>query len=298
MTLQEMYDELEARLQPYDPDREWTPLQLVNILNRAQRIAAAKLNAFMIPELVNSATGQATGGTSGFDLTGLDPIPFSSIAGIISIKHSGGYYCKFITDAQRQEDSDNSVTYVYTEPKWWVIGETLYVVPHSGYTFDITYKAIPDDMWIGAKEFDIKASTGGTNHFWADAGQSLSTDDDYYNGGIIFLQQFHTKHTVMDYTGSTTLYFRFSPLTPTSVAASGTFILQHSSFDDYIKVALSEPVQDVILEIAEARALKGINNRASLQTMAYAQQVIDEYNALYVPVEPTRFDEINSLMRR
>jgi len=279
-------------------------VQLVNMLNRAQRIAASKLAPFMVPELVNSATEQATGDASGFDLTGLDPDLFNGQAGIISVKHSGGHYCRFLTEAERQEDSDNQVTYVYADPVYWIIGQTMYVNPYSGYTFDITYKAEPTDMAVEKLHFTYAASDpAATTTFVGDDSQGLSAVNSAYNGAILYLRDKLTFHRVTGYVGASRT-FTVSPAAATSISAAGTFdfdesVLRKLAITSGVSTscALSTTVQDIMLEIAEGRALKGINNRASIQTLTYAENLIDEYNAQYAGVEPTRFSEILGLMR-
>jgi len=208
MTLQEMYDELEMRLQQYDTDREWTPLQLVQILNRAQRIAVAKVPAFLVPELTNIASAQDI--TSGyFDISGLDPLPLFAQAGIVSVKHSGGKYVDLISWENQMQNSDDSATYTSQHPKMWWRGNLLYVRPYSGYTIDILYKA-----------------------------------------------------------------------EPTTMALPDT------------ACALSDAMEDVILEIAEARAVRGIDRIASRQIAAHASDMIEEYSSGYAPIENANLEVV------
>jgi len=304
MTLAEMYDTLRARLQPRDKDRVWTPLELVHLLNRAQRVAVARLEHFMVPELVNSATSQSPGGASGFDLTGLSPALFNGRAGIISIKHSGGYYCEFLTDAQRRENSDNQVTYDYTAPKYWIIGNTLYVNPYSGYTFDITYKAAPTDMALETLTFtyaprDPAVTTG----FAGDDDQGLSAVDSAYVGAVLYLRTKASHHVVTAYTGASR-FFAISPPAASVISAAGAFDFDESALRRLgitsgvnTACALSESVQDVILELAEAQALKSLNAAEAIGVERSAYRLIDGYNAQYDVQVPVRFDEIVSLTR-
>ena len=216
MTLLEMYDELEARLQPYDTNRDWTPVQLVVLLNRAQRIAVGKLHPFTTPELVLSQSTLAI--TSGYyTLTDLTIDSFRGEAGVIAVQLSNGYYCTLISEEERRANDESSFVYQSTDPKMWFEGNKLYIRPYSGYTIAIRYRGEPTLMALGSPS---------------------NTDS-----------------------------------------------------------ALTDDVQDITLEIAEARALRALDKRASMLTMATAEDMIQELNSAYAPVQAVRL-EVTDLLHR
>lgn len=146
-----MIDDLEVRLSPDGMAERspfaFTPDKALLWLNRAQLYVARELDIQLVRELHTTATSQALGSSDGsFDITSLSPNAIEGEKGIVAVKITDGKHCTLLPDYRRRSNEDESKTYVSTAPVFWLIGQTMYVSPYSGYTIDIEYKKLPTDM--------------------------------------------------------------------------------------------------------------------------------------------------------
>ncbi len=149
-----MLDELEVRLSPDGraggESPAYTPDMGLLWLNKAQLYVATELDIRFVRELHARAGAQALDAQGAFDLSTLSPAALEGEKGILSVKHTGGKYCRLLPDDERRENEDSSVTYSGSAPVFYLVGNTIHVSPHSGWTVDIEYKKEPVPMALAA----------------------------------------------------------------------------------------------------------------------------------------------------
>jgi hypothetical protein len=228
--VQEMVDTLGLRLavkgRAQAPPDVFGLSARLSFLNEAQLEIVARLKIHHVREIETVASAQTLDSEGAFDLTTLTPKILEIERGIVDVKLHGGKHAKLLTDEDRRVDEDASVSYSESDPRFYFIGTDLHVVPYSGYTADITYKAVPTAMALGAtlSNFTMAAAvTPSLTKFRGTAGQGLSAVDDTYKDKPIYCVGKNSYHVVTGYdaTGNIdgALLFTVSPAAATNFGA-------------------------------------------------------------------------------
>lgn len=201
----------------------YTYPMLAMLLNMAQDNVIQELRWDLTPEVNLLATGKSLESDGSYDyVTGLTANPpMFNDRGIVAVKLTGGMFCRRISFREEMEKINKSRTANSFRPEFWAYGKKIWVEPYESQTIDIYYRRRPVQMAFGVLTVNNYAvtelGTPSASQFYGNDGQSLSANDDEYNGQAIYCANTESFHIVTDYVGATRLF------TVTPVLSMGTF---------------------------------------------------------------------------
>lgn len=231
----------------------------INVLNNAQIKAAQMLNDKYLTELEHLKTDVTlTSGVSGdLGVSVLDYNVLRGAEGILRVKVKSGLECTEIDYKKFKKYETGLLEGTVQNPLYYVFENKIYVFPTTTAAVDVYFLRMPNPIKY---KFDI--STYGTpskTEFLGDADQNLSTDDDTYNGAVIYSVTQKSYHVITDYDAEGDAggdrYFTVAPDAAASFGDDQIYFLTHS-FDglnlEYVECDLNESLHDLIVDLAEA----------------------------------------------
>ena len=140
MTAADMLSLLGLYLEDQD-DTEFSAADKLLLLNRGQERVIRLANRHLLRELQSSDLAQAlTGGA--YALSGLTFVPQNGAHGLIGVRLTAGDFCRLISWEEYKKGVDRSVSYVSSDPIYYVLGGSIYPLP-ADTTLDIYYLGQP-----------------------------------------------------------------------------------------------------------------------------------------------------------
>lgn len=152
MNLEEMWSLADHYTHDYKGRDTLTPALWVGQFNQAQDRLIAILKRGIITDLQETETARVLGTSGQFNTQSLGQELWRGMEGIDGIKHTNGNYCRKISFAEHRRYSDYGKEYTPYNPKYYVRGSYIYVLPYDGYTIDIYYIRKPIDMAFATTE--------------------------------------------------------------------------------------------------------------------------------------------------
>jgi len=253
-------------------------------LNNAQLKLAQRLRKEYLTELQYLNTSNTL--TSGYlALSELTKTVLNGAEGILKVKVTGatGKYCQRI-DLEDLKKQENTFLAASSEnPLYYVFMNRIYVLPSTTATIDVWYLRTPADMFylLNVTAYGVTPATD----FEITSGQGTNeTDDDTYNGLIVYSNEYQSYHIVTDYVAS-------NGQTTVSPASAGfganTIYFISNEYDGLdvpgVQSELNYSLHELVVTMAEAEAwaMDSQLKRAEA-AMEAANLEIDFLNARYV----------------
>jgi hypothetical protein len=145
MTSDEIVGKLGMRLDREAPESKFGVTERYSYLNDGQLYMAQVLPIDLVRQIETTSTAQAVATDGSITLSSLSPKILNGDRGILSVKHSGGYYCHEILEEDWQRAVEYSLTYTESDPVYYLEGVKLYLMPYAYGTTTgvIRYRAVP-----------------------------------------------------------------------------------------------------------------------------------------------------------
>ena len=255
MDVSTMINLLGVRLE--DPDeKKFTPSFKTTALNNGQLKVAQRLNRNYLTELQYLDTTKSLGGVGYIALSGLTKGVLNGAEGILKVKVSGttGKYCTRIDISDLKDTQNTYLQGTVENPLFYIFNNRIYVLPLATVNIDVWYLQAPPSMFY---LLNVIAYGGGTTaNVEITSGQGTNeTDNDTYNGLIMYSNERQSWHIVTDYvaaTGQTTVV-------PASAGfGANTIFFKSNPYDgfdvDGVESTLNQALHENIVTMAEAEA--------------------------------------------
>jgi hypothetical protein len=287
MNVSEMMSMLALRLEDAEKTK-FTDAFKLKALNNAQIKLANLLHPAYLSELEVVET--ALTATSGeYNLSSLQNDVLKSGQGVLKVKINGSYWGTRIPLSEVKKTENTFLAGSTRNPIWYVFGNKIVVSNgETNPSIDVYYLKRPTSLI-----YDIEVDTVvDAASFTVASDEGLSSENDYYNGAVIYHPDNGTYHVVTDYVGASRA-FTISP----SMTQEGSLWVAGESFRfvthdfdqlnlDSVECDLNQSLHELVVGFAEAECW-GMANQHERRKSAL-DSVYDEISALnqsYAPAE-------------